>query len=242
MDRAPLPKANRDDGLWVIGHRGAAGLAPENTLASFAYAVHLGVDAIELDVHLSADQHLVVIHDEHVDRTTNGNGTVADVPLAALRMLDAGDGERVPTLDEVLEAAPGHVAVNIELKGRGTAAPVARAIAACKRPLLVSAFDHGELGRFHGLCPTIPCAPLLGRWRQGVLDTARELGAWSINLADRVADPATVDTIRANGYQCLVYTVNDAERAAALRAMGVGGVFSDFPDRLLGLPSSPPPR
>ena len=235
MDRAPLPKANRDDGLWVIGHRGAAGLAPENTLASFAYAVHLGVDAIELDVHLSADQHLVVIHDERVDRTTNGNGTVADAPLAALRMLDAGAGERGPTLDEVLEAVPGHVAVNIELKGRGTARPVARAVAARERPLLVSAFDHGELARFHSLCPTIPCAPLLGRWRQDVLDTARALGAWSVNLADHIADRTTVDAIRANGCQCLVYTVNDVERAAALRAMGVGGVFSDFPDRLLGL-------
>ena len=234
MHRAPLADPRRDDGLWVIGHRGAAGLVPENTLASFAHAVRLGVDAVELDVHLSADGHLVVIHDERLERTTNGNGKVADAPLAALRMLDAGAGERVPTLEEVLEAVPGHVAVNIELKGPGTAPPVARAVAARKRPLLVSAFDHGELARFHDLCPNIPCAPLLGRWRQGMLDTARALGAWSVNLADRIADRPTVNAIRANGCQCLVYTVNDAERASALRAMGVGGVFSDFPDRLLG--------
>lgn len=233
MDRAPLADPRRDDGLWVIGHRGAAGLAPENTLASFAHAVRLGVDAVELDVRLSADQHLVVIHDEHVDRTTNGNGKVADAPLAALRMLDAGAGERVPTLDEVLEAVPGHVAVNIELKGRGTAEAVANAVAARKRPLLVSAFDHPELARFRSLCPHVPCAPLLGRWQRGVLDTARALGAWSVNLADRTADRTTVDAIRASGRQCLVYTVNDAERATALRAIGVAGVFSDFPDRLL---------
>ena len=188
MDRAPLADPRRGDGLWVIGHRGAAGLAPENTLASFAHAVGLGVDAVELDVHLSADGHLVVIHDERIDRTTNGNGKVADAPLAALRMLDAGAGERVPTLDEVLEAVPRHIAINIELKGPGTAAPVARAVAAYKRPLLVSAFDHSELARFHSLRPSIPCAPLLGRWRHAVLDTARTLGAWSINLADRVAE------------------------------------------------------
>lgn len=230
---SPWPKPQRDDGLWVIGHRGAAGLAPENTLAGFAHAVRLGVDAVELDVHLSADERLVVVHDERVDRTTDGSGKVANTTFAALRRLDAGTGERIPTLDEVLEAVPTRIAVNIELKGRGTAAPVARALAGCTRPLLVSAFDHGELARFHGLCPAIPCAPLLGKWRRGVLETAQTLDAWSVNLADRIADTATVDAVRESGCLCLVYTVNDAERAAALRAMGVAGVFSDFPDRLL---------
>ena len=227
------PQPRREDGLWVIGHRGAAGLAPENTLASFSHAVRLGVDAVELDVHRTADGHLVVIHDERVDRTTNGRGSVASTRFAALRRLTAGPAERVPTLDEVLETVPAHIAVNVELKGRGTAEPVANAIAGRKRPLLVSAFDHGELGRFHGLCPDIRCAPLVAKWRPGVLDTARALDAWSVNIADRVADPETVDAIRTSGRLCLVYTVNDAERAAALRAMGVAGVFSDYPDRLL---------
>ena len=230
---ASWPKPQRDDGLWVIGHRGAAGLAPENTLASFSQAVHLGVDAVELDVHRSADGHLVVLHDERVDRTTNGKGQVAATTLAALRRLDAGGGERIPTLDEVLEALPARIAVNIELKGRGTAAPVARTVTGRRRPLLVSAFDHAELARFHGLCPAIPCAPLLAQWRRGVLDTARTLGAWSVNLANRIADTATVSAVRESRCLCLVYTVNDAERAAALRTMGVAGVFSDFPDRLL---------
>ncbi|MCY4013346.1 MAG: glycerophosphodiester phosphodiesterase family protein [Gammaproteobacteria bacterium] len=230
---APWPKPRRDDGLWVIGHRGAAGLAPENTLASFSQAVRLGVDAVELDVHLSVDERLVVIHDERVDRTTDGNGQVTATTLAALRRLDAGHGERIPTLDEVLEAVPPRIAVNIELKGRGTAAPVARAVTGCTRPLLVSAFDHAELARFHGLFSAIPCAPLLAKWQPGVLDTARALDAWSVNLADRIANTATVTAVRESGRLCLVYTVNDAERAAALRAMGVAGVFSDFPDRLL---------
>ena len=229
----------RHDGLWVIGHRGAAGLAPENTLAGFEHAVRLGVDAVELDVHLSADEHLVVIHDERVDRTTNGTGEVAATAFDVLRTLDAGAGQRVPTLDEVLEAVPARVAVNIELKGRGTAAPVARAVAGRERPLLVSAFDHDELARFHRLCPTIPCAPLLARWRHGVLDTARALSAWSVNLADRIAETATVGAVLATGCHCLVYTVNDVERAVALRAMGVTGVFSDFPDRLLRAHSGP---
>ena len=233
MIGTPWAESTRDDGLWVIGHRGAAGLAPENTLASFSHAVRLGVDAVELDVHLSADGRLVVIHDAGVERTTNGSGKVAATTFAALRRLDAGDGERIPTLDEVLEAVPARVAVNIELKGRGTAAPVARAVADRNRTLLVSAFDHGELARFRDLCPDIPCAPLLAEWRPGVLGTARALDAWSVNLADRIADKPTVSAVRESGRLCLVYTVNDAERAAALHAMGVAGVFSDFPDRLL---------
>ena len=159
--------------------------------------------------------------------------------------LDAGGGERIPTLDEILEAVPTRIAVNVELKGRGTATPVARALAGCTRPLLVSAFDHAELARFHGLCSTIPCAPLLAKWRRGVLDTAQTLDAWSVNLADQIADTATVNAVRESGRLCLVYTVNDAERAAALRTMGVAGVFSDFPDRLLEpgrRPGATPPQ
>ena len=230
---ASWPRPKRADGLWVIGHRGAPGLAPENTLASFSHAVRVGVDAVELDVHLSVDGRLVVIHDERVDRTTSGSGTVAGTPFAALRRLDAGGGELVPTLAEVLEIVPDRIAVNIELKGPGTAAPVSHAIAGHRRPLLVSAFDHDELRRFHALCPDTPCAPLLGRWRRDALETARSLDAWSVNIADRIADQETVKAIRGTGRLCLVYTVNDVERAAALRAMGVAGVFSDFPDRLL---------
>lgn len=223
----------REDGLRVIGHRGAAGLRPENTLASFAHAVALGVDGIELDVHLTADGHLAVIHDERVDRTTDGTGKVADFTLDALRQLDAGGGERIPTLAEVLTAVPLAVAVNVELKGAGTAIPVAHCIGTLDRPLLVSSFDHAELARFHALCPGVACAPLFGRWRRDALTTARALGAWSVHLADRIASAENVAAVRQAGRECLVYTVNDAGRAKALRRLGVAGVFSDYPDRLL---------
>ncbi|MYJ75784.1 MAG: glycerophosphodiester phosphodiesterase, partial [Gammaproteobacteria bacterium] len=141
--------------MLIIGHRGAAGLAPENTLAGFARAVELGVDGVELDVHLAGPE-VVVIHDERVDRTTNGVGLVRDLTFAELRRLDAGDGQRVPTLKEVLDLVPEHMLVNIELKGVGTAEPVAAIVGdlalGAKRgrlpALLVSSFDHGELGRF----------------------------------------------------------------------------------------------
>ena len=224
---------SRSDGLLVIGHRGAAGLAPENTLAGFAAAVACGVDAVELDVHLTADGRLAVIHDERLDRTTDGSGPVAAMTFKALRRLDAGAGERVPALEDVLDALPPRVAVNVELKGKGTAAAAARALAALDRPIVVSAFDHAELARFHALCPATPCAPLFGRWRQGALDVARAVDAASVNVADRIAETA-IAPIRRAGFECLVYTVNDPARARALRDLGVAGVFTDFPDRMLG--------
>ena len=108
-----------------IGHRGACGYEPENTLRSFKKALDLGVDTIELDVHKTKDEATVVIHDEKVDKTTNGTGFVADKSLEEIKKLDAGKGEKIPTLEEVLDLVNRKAQVNIELKGEGTARPVA---------------------------------------------------------------------------------------------------------------------
>lgn len=215
----------------LFGHRGASGLAPENTLASFSKAVALGVDGVELDVRLAAGE-IVVIHDERVDRTTNGSGLVAEMSFRALRDLDAGNGERIPTLAEVLAAVPDDVTINVELKGADTAAPVAAMLAGQRRPLLVSSFDHAALARFHAACPDIPCAPLLGRWRRDAQAVAAALDAWAVNIADRIATPAHVGAIRGWGCRCLVFTVADPDRLRQLEAIGANGVFTDYPDRL----------
>ena len=219
------------DRFLLIGHRGASGLAPENTLASFGRAVALGVDGVELDVRM-ADGEIVVIHDERVDRTTNGSGLVAEMSFEALRSLDAGDGERIPTLAEVLAAVPRNVAINVELKGDDTAEPVAELLAGCGRPLLVSSFDHAALVRFHAACPAIPCAPLLHHWRRDAQSVAGALEAWAVNIANRIATPKHIAAIRSWGCRCLVYTVGDAARACELESLGVNGVFTDYPDRL----------
>lgn len=225
----------------IIGHRGAAGLLPENTLAGFAHAVDLGVDGVELDVHM-AESEVVVIHDERVDRTTNGTGRVSELSFAELRRLDAGAGQPIPTLKEVLDLIPEQVMVNIELKGPGTALPVAGILGdradgdeTTKLPsLLVSSFDHDELRRFHDICPGVPCAPLAKRFSDGLEPTVRALDAWSVNLSLRTATEAHVRAVRNWGRRCFVYTVNDLATAHALRAIGVTGVFTDYPDRLIG--------
>lgn len=231
--------------MLIIGHRGAAGLAPENTLPGFGCAVGHGVDGIELDVRVVGTE-VVVIHDDRVDRTTNGTGLVSEFSFGELRRLDAGGGESIPTLGEVLDAVPGHIMVNVELKGPGTAEPVAGLVrnrstdrSRVDMPtLLVSSFDRQELRRFHELRPGVACAPLARRWSDCLEATARAVDAWSVNLSHRAANRANVAAVRSWGCRCLVYTVNDPKRAQMLLAMGVTGVFTDYPDRFVEDPAS----
>jgi glycerophosphoryl diester phosphodiesterase len=114
--------------MIIMGHRGAAALAPENTLLSIATAMEIGVDAVEIDVHLSKDNEIVVIHDATVDRTTNGTGAVSSYTLEAIKKLDAGKGETIPTLQEVIDFIGGKVRLVIELKEAGTEEPVVQLI------------------------------------------------------------------------------------------------------------------
>ena len=224
--------------LLVIGHRGAAGIAPENTLQGFSLAIDHGVDGIELDVRMAGDE-VVVIHDAEVDRTTNGTGTVESLPLAALRQLDAGNGQPMPTLAEALAAIPPELMVNVELKAPGTAGPVARLVRdRCADvtetglpAIMVSSFNHGELARFHALCPQAACAPLAWRWMPELHDVATAVDAWSVNLAVSVATEERLAEVASWGRRCLVYTVNDVSQARSLFALGATGVITDYPDR-----------
>jgi len=221
-----------DDGFLIIGHRGAAGLEPENTLRSFARALEIGVDAIELDVYC-VDGHLVVIHDDTLERTTNGHGDVMATSFEALRRLDAGRGERVPTLEEVFATMPNGFTVNVELKGKGTAGPVARSVAEHHRiDALVSSFDHRELARFHAAAPNVRVAPLYHRASAKMFDVADALGAWSINLSEELATAERLADVADRGFRSLVYTINDPVVAERLRENGAGGIFTDYPDRM----------
>ncbi len=215
----------------IFGHRGAAGLAPENTLASFRRAVALGVDAVEFDVHCVQGR-LIVIHDDAVDRTTNGRGKVAGHTLATLRRLDAGGGERIPFLEEVLACLPPQTGVNIELKSQGSGAALAACWPGGERDVLVSSFDLAELANFRRSCRHARCAPLFHRRRSDMLAVARGLNAWSINVADHLANRSLVRAAQAAGALTLVYTVNDLARARQLAAWGVKGVFTDYPNRV----------
>ena len=135
--------------VLCIGHRGAKGYMPENTLPSFQYAMDLGCDWLELDVY-SVEDELLVIHDKRVDRTTDGHGLIEELKLDYLRSLDAGNGAKIPTLTEVLDLVNGKCGINVELKGRNTALPVSELLsnyAWSAEKVLLSSFDHEELAQ-----------------------------------------------------------------------------------------------
>jgi len=214
----------------VIGHRGAAGLAPENTLPGFELAYQLGVSGIELDVHLVAN-HLVVIHDDTLERTTNGRGKFADLDLATLRRFDAGNGSTIPLLEEVLAQLPPGVGINIELKGSQTAEPTAKFLAAYRElDVLVSSFEHRELTHFHRLNPEVRVAPLFHRWRRDVWQTVTALDAWSINLSLKIVNRTIIEEAENQGIKLLIYTVNDLSEARRVLGLGATGLFTDYPD------------
>ena len=213
----------------IIGHRGAAGIEPENTLRGFKRALEHQVHAVEFDVY-QIDRELVVIHDDTVDRTTDGTGALTDFSFERLRRLDAGDGERIPTLIEVLDLVPPSVGVNVELKGPGTATAVAEVLRQYSHRQLVSSFDHEELRQSVAGGSGIPIAPLFGRWRENGIEIARALKAHAVNISDRIAIPERVTDIVTAGFACYVFTVNDVQRAKDLKEMGVSGVFTDRPD------------
>jgi len=226
----------------LIGHRGARGLAPENTLLAMDAGIAAGCTWLELDVQLHPSGNLLVLHDLTLDRTTNGHGLASDASWDALRALDAGSGERLPTLDEVLDRVGSRASLNIELKTwDGTAAAVATVLRArlaqgvAATQFIVSSFHLPELEAFKELLPEVPVAVLLCGVPLDGAACATALGAVALNQSAEFVDAALVADAKARGLQVNVYTVNDAAEYARLAAMCIDGVFTDVPDRLRGL-------
>lgn len=222
-----------------MGHRGAAGHAPENTLASVAHALSLGVDGIEFDVRL-LDGRLIVLHDETLERTTNGTGHYKSISFEALRALDAGGGERVPVLEEVLALVAGRCELNVEIKEAGIAVPVTEALERATRDdpsrrarLLLSSFDTATtqaLGERRG---DMRLGVLYEGAFEDALARARALGAWSLHLPRSHVSGARVERAHDAGLVVLVYTVNEPADILRCAEARVDGVFSDYPDRVI---------
>lgn len=224
--------------LLVIGHRGARGHAPENTLLALDTGIHLGADWLEFDVQL-ADGELWLMHDLTVDRTTSGRGLLSTMTTAQIRALDAGQTQPVPTLADALDLIENQVGVNIELKTwNGTARAVAnllREYIADGWPadrFLVSSFHHPELWEFHELLPEVPIGALICGVPLDWAAAASELGASVLALSSEFVDDKLVADAQQRGLQVYVYTVNDPDEIARLRAAGVDGLFSDYPERV----------
>lgn len=225
--------------LFIWAHRGASQAAPENTMAAFRAAEEAGADGIELDVHLCRDGVPVVIHDESVDRTTDGSGAVGSYSLRELRKLDAGrwfspvfSGEAVPTLEEVLAWAEGRVRLNIEIKSsRAGEAVLAQLASFPQARVLVSSFDHGLLEHLRHISSDLPLAFLCESplWRRS-LRRAVACGAESFHpRRDRVSRAMTA-ACRREGLGVMPWTVDNVRQLWPLLRLGINGIFTNTPE------------
>ncbi|HEY2350930.1 MAG TPA: glycerophosphodiester phosphodiesterase family protein [Candidatus Acidoferrum sp.] len=232
--------------MLLIAHRGASGYAPENTLAAFKKAVTLGATFIETDLQLTRDARLVAIHDETVNRTTNGKGAVHDMTLADLRRLDAGSwfgseyaGERVPTLEEILGFAKKYdVVFYLEMKPGGSWGGEHALISALRESgeiarTVVISFDASILSTVRKIEPTLMTALLYDGQLEKPLDQALEVGARQLAIRGDLVSPWLLTAARKKDLQVVCWTINHSAHMRLLMAAGVDGIMSDYPDRLV---------
>jgi glycerophosphoryl diester phosphodiesterase len=222
-----------------IGYRGAAGYEPENTLRSFLKAIELKCGAVEFDVHIAADGEPAVIHDNTLERTTNGTGEVSEKTLVELKTLDAGLGEKIPQLEEVLNLIDRKVVANIELKTTDAVKPAAKIIEKyiSKRgwtydDFIVSSFNHLDLWLIKELLPELKTGALIEMAPCGFGEFAKELEVYSVNLPFSCATKEFVGELHEQEIRVFVYTIDEPSQIAALKTLGVDGIFSNYPDRL----------
>lgn len=220
--------------MIIMGHRGAAALEPENTLLSIATAMEIGVDAVEIDVHLSKDKEIVVIHDATVDRTTNGTGAVSSHTLEEMKRLDAGKGETIPTLQEVMDFIHGKVKLVIELKDEGTEEPVVDLIQ--RNRLMENVY---VISFWHRLVRTVK--DIEGRIKTGVLfvgcpvdaSIASRVSADALVMKYTFVDKRFVDTAHKEGLTVFVWNIDDPRLVKPYADMGVDGMGSNDPRVLI---------
>jgi len=225
----------------VIAHRGSSARAPENTVSAFRLALSDGADGVELDARLTADNTVVVMHDDDVSRVTDGVGRISEMSFEQLRAVRVRGGEVVPTLSEVLSVVVGRVDVVVEIKGAFGGArvvpgdEVARAVV----PLLdgvprvlCSSFDSGAVAYVRAVAGEIPTAITIGGHAglDETIELALNAGHSEIHLPEARVEGGFVAAAHDAGLLVLAYTVNDAGRARELEALGLDGIFSDDPN------------
>lgn len=221
--------------MLCIGHRGAMGYEPENTLLSINKALALGVDGIEIDVY-NLEEHLIVFHDRDLSRTTNGTGDLENCSFAYVRSLDAGKGSQIPTLKEVFDLVNRRAIINIELKGTNTAQLVVTLIQEYLAQgweygdFLISSFNHYELQQVKVIDPQISIGILIYGLPWKYLEIAQELSADIVIVNLDYVNAKLVTTVQQHNLACWVYTVNRPKDISHLRELGVDGIFTNYPD------------
>ena len=228
----------------IIAHRGASSYAPENTLAAFDLALQMGACHLELDVHLTQDDFLVVIHDEVVDRTTNGTGAVTSYTLAALQALDAGTwfgeafvGARVPTLADVLARYQGRAHLHIELKGHTAHLPQ-RTVDLVRTHRMVqhvifTSFQPAHLQTMQTYAPELPTGWLVGEISDAVIAQAQALGCLQLCPRASLVTPELVQRLHSEGFIVRAWGVANEALMHQVVEAGADGMTVNFPDKLL---------
>ena len=235
---------------FIIGHRGACGHAPENTLISIRKAAEFGLHWVEFDAMLTADDQIIIFHDDELERITGHDGITAEMSLENLRKLDAGTwfsdlfgGEKIPTLAEVFslldELQLGAVVEIKPSEGRGRETGILVSDAVCTQwpaslpTPIISSFNEDSLAQARDRAPGIPRAlnlyKNLDRWQEKLI----EYDCTALHCMDSLIDEAIAGTIIQAGYDLRCFTVNDPSRARQLHSWGVASVFTDFPDRIV---------
>jgi len=224
--------------MLCIGHRGAMGHEPENTLLSIRKALELGVDGIEIDVY-NVENNLVVIHDRNLSRTTNGTGYLEQHSFEYLRSLDAGKGEQIPTLQEVFDTVNRQALINIELKGSNTAELLADLIKDyiakgwSESDFVVSSFDHYQLNQFKNAYPIIKIGILIYGLPWQFLTIAKELKADIVIFGFDYVNAKLVQATQQQNLETWVYTVNQPEDIRLMATIEVDAIFANYPERVI---------
>ncbi|MFH1379490.1 MAG: glycerophosphodiester phosphodiesterase family protein [bacterium] len=220
-----------------IGHRGAGGYAPGNTLLSVQKALTFKLDYIEIDVSVCKSGEIVAVHDTRVDQTTDGSGFVTDKTFKELSDLIVTGGQKIPTLQEILDLIDRKIRINIEIKGTNVARSLVNLIKTYVQEknwrysdFLISSFNHYELKQMYGLCPDVKMGAVIAGIPIGYAESAQKLHAYSIHLSKEFITPEFVDDAHRRDLKVFVYTINDAAYYEKVTAMGVDGIFTDFPD------------
>jgi glycerophosphoryl diester phosphodiesterase len=221
----------------IIGHRGASGHAPENTILSFRRALEFGAQMIELDIHETLDGRLVCIHDTTLDRTTNGSGEVNGFTYEELLDFNAGEGEQIPLLEDVLKFASGNLQVNIELKVLEVEKQVLDIVERYEmfQDVIISSFSHDTLSTIRSMSERAPIAILVDKPKEDLVSYAVDFRANAINPQYQFVTSEFVQDIHNAGLKIYPWTVNDQKTMKDLFTLGIDGLITDFPDRAVDI-------
>jgi len=225
----------------VIGHRGAAGHEVENTIASIDKAISFGVDAVEVDVFLCKSGELVVFHDENLSRLTNSNAFIESLTIDSIKKIDVLNNHKIPTLEEVIKFINERVHLNIELKGLNTAKPTYELLQSLfldKQQLIkkisISSFNWEELDIIYDLDKDIPIAVLTEKKSiEMAINQAKKINAKAINIDYKLLNRKVVKKIKSENLIINAWTVNEINQIKRIINLGVDGIITDFPDRVI---------